>query len=492
MEKHVSVFTKGLDRDTSPYKYGQEFYYEAQNLRPVTDTGLFTGDLTSILGNVANHDFGDKYEYVKHIILRDIIVFFLRDTTLNEDVIVKHSLSAFENITAPLTTVTDMTEILTGDLNFWSGGAPNPVTIIANYETFELNILYFSTPDSEIMTIDLNTTGLSGITPDDIKIVQDITLLNPVISSFTVGNLPVGRVQYAYQLYKSFGSESPISPVSSLFNLTPSAYNSVSSREFRGGFPEQNSNKGLVLSMTSLDNTKFDRIRIYRILYEQINTIPKIDIIAEQKLIDTSFEYTDVGAAALDTITLEEFRELFIRFTPHHLVEKNNYLFAANYEKKDLLSVPVGWDTTVTKYNPYGTGLNSGVINPYNEVVNDPTRALTGNYVYKTNTTTASGTCNTTLGSPTVPIGGTWVEDELVGYKILLQLSTHKTFRIVANTTTGVLTLHDDSPETASGITFRVFNPVLGGTGTNVSYEIKIEPYQIDRRIDNPLSSAAR
>ena len=418
MKRHVHAFTKGMDRDTSPYKFNQESYYELRNMRPITRDGLSTGDLESILGNLESQNFGATHVYVHHCILRDWVVFFLRLTNINQDFITKVPIAILLNTGSISSGLTGFTNVAIGQFNLYNSetSTPNPVTVVANYETELLNKLYFSTPDSEIMVVDLNE-NITGATVDDIKIVQDVTLLEPDIISTTAGNLPTGRVQYAYQLYKSFGSETAISPTSWLFNLTSTAYNSVSSRNLRGSAAETNSGKGLIIEFNNLDNNRFDRIRIYRILYEQINTIPKIDIIAEENLEETEFTFTDVGAAGLDTIMLEEFRELFMRFTPKHLVAKNNYLFAANYEKKNLLSIGE-FDTRTYRYNINGNAY-TGLSNIYNDLSEDPDRTDADKYIYK-----------------------------------------------------------DDAAS------------VIGGSGTNISYEIKLRPYQVDRRIDNPLSSA--
>jgi len=51
MPIHGNTFMGGMDKDTSKQKYPNNKYYDAKNLRPVTDEGLSTGALENIKGN---------------------------------------------------------------------------------------------------------------------------------------------------------------------------------------------------------------------------------------------------------------------------------------------------------------------------------------------------------------------------------------------------------------------------------------------------------
>ena len=44
-------FVKGMNRDTSPSKHDFNSYYDAMNVRVVTDDGLATGSITNEKGN---------------------------------------------------------------------------------------------------------------------------------------------------------------------------------------------------------------------------------------------------------------------------------------------------------------------------------------------------------------------------------------------------------------------------------------------------------
>ena len=51
MAKSRNTYAKGLNRDLSRSKYGQDNYYDALNIRVVTEGGLSTGSIENELGN---------------------------------------------------------------------------------------------------------------------------------------------------------------------------------------------------------------------------------------------------------------------------------------------------------------------------------------------------------------------------------------------------------------------------------------------------------
>ena len=50
-EKTINTFTEGIDRDTSFNKVDNKHYFDAQNLRIITNDPLTNGALSSVIGN---------------------------------------------------------------------------------------------------------------------------------------------------------------------------------------------------------------------------------------------------------------------------------------------------------------------------------------------------------------------------------------------------------------------------------------------------------
>ena len=58
MQKHLSTYIKGMDRDTSKIKYPNNKYYNAENLRLTSADGLSSYTLSNVDGNVFNVNLG--------------------------------------------------------------------------------------------------------------------------------------------------------------------------------------------------------------------------------------------------------------------------------------------------------------------------------------------------------------------------------------------------------------------------------------------------
>jgi hypothetical protein len=50
-EKAINTFTGGIDQDTSVNKVDNKHYFDAQNLRIITNDPLTNGALSSVIGN---------------------------------------------------------------------------------------------------------------------------------------------------------------------------------------------------------------------------------------------------------------------------------------------------------------------------------------------------------------------------------------------------------------------------------------------------------
>ena len=106
------------------------------------------------------------------------------------------------------------------------------------------------------------------------------------------GNLEVGVVQYAYQLFSKHGAESPMSPVSEPIYI-PKQTNNGNSLNTVGGNIGDVSNLGCQIEIKIDENVEFDTIRIYRIHYSKNNDIAQVYIITETEITDTKMMYQD-------------------------------------------------------------------------------------------------------------------------------------------------------------------------------------------------------
>lgn len=210
-------------------------------------------------------------------------------------------------------------------------GWTSDLKIISNCESDNVSKLYIADGKRQIKMINLNKTyDESKINATSFDITPSTILTAPKFIKIVKGNLEVGVVQYAYQLFSKHGAESPISPVSEPVYI-PKQSNDGSSLNTIGGNQGDISNLGCQIEIQIDPSTEFDMIRVYRIHYTKNNSIAAVYIIAETEITDKKMLYQDTQNVFASSITVDEFNALVLQsFIPKTIEKHDNRLFAAN------------------------------------------------------------------------------------------------------------------------------------------------------------------
>ena len=134
------------------------------------------------------------------------------------------------------------------------------------------------------------------------------------------------------------GSATSISALSEIIPIVKQVSNS---KEAEGGLKTEITDMGCQIKTSFMNDGRFDRIRIYAIVYLDNVSVPNIYIANEIKIPNSTeynfidFVYNDSGNAYISKITIEEFNAL----TPYDFkaasIEKiQNILFASNIEEQ--------------------------------------------------------------------------------------------------------------------------------------------------------------
>lgn len=211
------------------------------------------------------------------------------------------------------------------------------LSLVSNFESCDVSKVYIADGIHHIRI--LNIANSYGDVEDIsiLDIIPNATLHPLTFMKLTTGQLPAGKVQYAYQLFTEHGTESVMSPLSELIPVSQTI-DEVISIDVNGSQPNMPTGQGVVLS-TKLINNGFDRIRIYRIIYDVAGQSPQVHIASEltlpkdNKIIE--FEYSDFGTSFLKTLSSEEFLSIKDKylFVPNIIESKDNRLFAANVKE---------------------------------------------------------------------------------------------------------------------------------------------------------------
>lgn len=358
----INTFGSGmnLDYDVSIIPEGE--YRYAENVRIMTNDSGTSGVLQSIEG-AAQYKWENAISENEDIIGTSTIhkygVIITAEGSGESTINRVYRIEGFDTNTLTHTIV------LKGKLGLCTDREITPnVSIVSNYESDCVVKIYFTDGNSAIKQLNIvddkyidNTLGLLDEEGNILNTkALDITpgaVLTPFkIVGLSTGNLPVGVVQYCYQLFNLRGSETTLSPMSPLVHLTSST-TYQSSQKYQGDYPGNSSGKSCKVE-ADLITKDFDKCRIISIRYVDNNSIPTIVIVDEIDISkdQTKITYTDSGNAFLGEITVDEFNNLIgYQFFAKTITKLQNRLFAANVTEDTWNP---DWDARAYRFNKSG------------------------------------------------------------------------------------------------------------------------------------------
>lgn len=337
----TNTFSKGMNSDTDKSLISKDQYLYSENFRLYTETGNTAGALENIAGNTLLTDslgLSSSYKVCGYCYIRDELYVFRTTNTSTTpsggtSIITKHVFNtAGTDISSSSIIYSD--SIYTNKLNFSSA---NKIKAVGRYESDTVKKLYWVDGYNVVRFANVGDT-ISTLDPNKFDIVNNFLLSTPTFIEFGTGSLTAGKVQYAYQMYDKYGSETLFSPATNLISVSASSGMTGSNKTFKGSDKGTNTGKGIKLSITP--PIGFDLIRVVSIMYTALNATPTITIIAEQEISDSSTSSTiyfyDAGTSALGTYTLEEFSIVGVNiFIANEIEVKDNYLFVGNISQTD-------------------------------------------------------------------------------------------------------------------------------------------------------------
>lgn len=362
MKKYTNSWFKGWNRDRAKDKYGNENYYYAENLRLNDKTAGSTFDLTNIDGNNLTNFISSDYRIYMYTVLRTHI-YVLAIHSLKTDVAdLSHSDKLFKfNIAIngdldmlDYTGMLTSQALYTGDL----GLNPNSTNkkIIGRYESPLIEKIYWTSGENiRFANVAIN---LSSYTSTKFNIIPSALPGLITINSIGLGTLKSGVVQYAYQLYNLNGATTSFITISDLVPLSLSSQSILPDTDFLGSPLEENANKSVTFTITNIDSTNFNRIKLVRIFYSTLFLEPIITYIADLNNSST-LSYIDTGSDNLGSLTLDEFNFINYQFNCSTLEIKNNILFAGGITEQTYTPISpitsLEWDSRAYRFNAYGS-----------------------------------------------------------------------------------------------------------------------------------------
>lgn len=371
VKNKVNGFKK-MSKDILKEKTPDGIYFDAHNIRFVTNKEVVTGgfsfekgnDLVITIPNVSVNRFlrpGSYSRYIYSITYDNKELVFInkeinnsylghslgnKTVTSGKQIIIGNSVirnniilfttddNGFDCIWKVNDSTFELELLYLRNLGFSSS---RPIQAINNYENEIIDKVYWVDGDQQMRFINIYNNidngdyeNLIDLDSSSINITGTYKTSQPEIISIGQGGIHTsGMIQYAYNLYKINGSQTILSPLSELISLDRGNNSGGGDvNEIVGSVP--------VVKVKGIDN-KYTNIKLYAIKYTSYNQIPQISLILDKKIKGLSeVTYYDDGRIIQD-ISIEQFSFLGSQIIiPKHINTKNNIMFLSNYRERNF------------------------------------------------------------------------------------------------------------------------------------------------------------
>lgn len=336
----INTFSNGMNMDTDITMLPEGQYRYAENIRLLTDADGTTGMLQNI-EHIRQYSNGVPSDET----IIGTAVTRMYDKTTNGTIecgIVLTKKILNNNVYNTLYKVTGFESINVESIVVVKGYLElnNNVSIVTNYESDKISNVYICDGLTPIKLINICDTFKDEISdPTRFDITPGCVLLPFELVTTVNGALPAGAIQYCYQLFNLNGAETTTAALSEVVPITE--YDTAGeSIKVKGQLKGNISGRGCKLKASFMNDGRFDRARIFSIVYLDNTSIPDIYIINEIEIPSTKpyefieFEYIDTGASYLSKITIDEFNSLVpFEFNAKSIEKMSNRLFASNIQE---------------------------------------------------------------------------------------------------------------------------------------------------------------
>lgn len=358
----INAFNKGMNSDTAFDQIENSQYVFGKNVRITRNQNIGKSNepISSHEGIVAPVSFGEQVPF-NHAFQGDIIYTGSIDNTAV--VITKVSDGDYQsmyiyrfyikeyrvnNTQTVVDRVTNFT-VLYRCSNVWKTGEdPDQISAVIYKELDNVVKLYVATGKHPIacFRIDKDSDSLhnTDVQIDDYINNRIIPAERVRIEGVIQGRLLTSQVQYTYRLYNKYGNTTQLAPLTNKIQvIDPSRSKEIGNAE------NTETSVGFTLSI-KLDDTKFERIQVYRLSYIKPNANADVHLIYDGKVKKDSssnkFVLNDVGIEPLQELTMEEFSAMSgLILIPQCIEQNQEYLFCANV-KDDTVLQGIGPSTT--------------------------------------------------------------------------------------------------------------------------------------------------
>lgn len=350
-----STKNEGEDLEGDSVYFGEKVYYYINRQEEIYAIRFDYGqDMSSILTKGWSYyveNYTGTNERLKVEYFGDTTVTFSPVSTRHPDLVVSQAFkdgdsyrlfvpSAFDDVIWKLDTTLaspSPEKVYEGPLKL-TKSYPIYNEVVGYYMNEDVQKIYWTDNYNYVRNVNIVSDSVDSLSPGKFDLIPDVDMSRPYLFGISGGSLPVGVVQYAYQLYRNDGTITTFSPASGAVHLTKSSESELDDRNYEGAdaIDEDGnvniSGKAVTVEIENIDLT-YDNIRVVSILYSQIEGEPSINIVADYPVGQSTMRVTDNGDTNQGSISLNMFRSLSgSLFKAKTIADKDNILFAGNTE----------------------------------------------------------------------------------------------------------------------------------------------------------------
>jgi len=322
MLKKTQLTYRGINQDISNSKRDPGFYFGANNIRILATDSNTTGSITNDKGTELKFSIAQGYTIIGNTTIKDYLVLFTtNDTGVDPFIGVRNDIVYRIDLNDNLPKI-----LFNGDLNF---RISNYIEAETYYESDVVQKVYWVDGRNQLRHINI-AVEIGSTPPYDANdailfdAVPEVNFSAIKLESEDFGGIhTAGMIQYGYNLLAKGGSQTALSPLSQLYPL---------SKQNQGGKLNEVVGKILNLKIDNID-TRYDILRLYSIKYTSYNELPQFNLIAEDSISGSTFNYSDDGRV-ISSLTQDELLFLGgIPLIPSALVSKYNRLILGNIKE---------------------------------------------------------------------------------------------------------------------------------------------------------------
>jgi hypothetical protein len=340
-KQQVFTYTK-MNQDISKSKFSNEIYYEGRNIRIIANEAF--GSITNEKGNdlvLTVPEIEGNPTLKTHL---DDVIYPIENLRIMGTTVINKDLYLLVKGDADIFAIYKIDEDYNISLIFFDilPTGDKKFDVVGFYENDNNIKLYWADGVHELRYANV-AENIINLERNFLSTVPSINLTEPKVMGFseTGSAHTAGSIQYAYNLYRTNGAQTRISPLSRIEFLN------------NGDSGDQTNtpvNKAPIVRIDGLD-TNFDRIKIYSIKYSVLNSTPLISLIYEDS-VSEEVQIVDDNNGVIQEITFQEF--IFLGgdiYIPQHLITKDNHLFMANYKTEQY---DIDFDARAYRYDVNG------------------------------------------------------------------------------------------------------------------------------------------